>query len=216
MIYFIQAIDGGLIKIGLTSRPSIRLSQIQVWSPIILRILATMDGDSNVEVALHDRFRRHRRHGEWFDPDPEILDLIAQHEVMSQRCSRQSLRRRTTPTITQVYCPPSFLRWICSFADSEGISISDLVVRAAEHHAATVAFDVPPSVPSIPSRKKIDRSFGVFFIRTDPSWRAWLNQFADHLGVNNSRLICQSLADYGRSAYPVELPSFLQSCPKMT
>jgi hypothetical protein len=216
MIYFIQAVSGGLIKIGSTNQPSIRLSQIQSWSPVILRILATMDGDSDVEMALHERFCRHRRYREWFDPDPEVLDYISRHADEFQQRPWQSLRSRTTPTLTQVYCPSPFFQWIIDFADSEGISISDLVVRATEYHAATVDFDAPPSVPSISGRKSTNRNHGDFFIRTDPSWRAWLNLFADHLGVNNSRLICQSLANYGRSAFQVESPSYLKSWPKVT
>jgi hypothetical protein len=80
-VYFIQAEDGGPIKIGLAGDPTKRLSELQRTSPQRLRILATEPGSASHERELHERFAEHRLHGEWFAPCPELLALIDSSEV---------------------------------------------------------------------------------------------------------------------------------------
>jgi len=78
-IYFIQAVDGtGPIKIGSSDKPLCRLSQCSSWSPVPLKIIATVKGGLYHERALHERFAEHRLHGEWFAPAQELHLLIAQ------------------------------------------------------------------------------------------------------------------------------------------
>jgi hypothetical protein len=73
--YFIQAKEGGLIKIGYTSKhPEIRLRDLQIGSPQELTILATIPG--NVETSLHRLFANWRQHGEWFQACPELVSYI--------------------------------------------------------------------------------------------------------------------------------------------
>src|SRR4051794_40462184 len=76
MIYFIQA-ETGLIKIGFTDgNPAKRLAQLQVGSPVSLKLLKTTPGSAYDEAALHWRFREGRSHGEWFQPTPQLLEFI--------------------------------------------------------------------------------------------------------------------------------------------
>jgi len=77
-IYFIQAEAGGLIKIGITHNLKVRFNNLKNSCPIPLKILATIDGSADKEIELHERFATHRKHGEWFEPCPEILQLIEQ------------------------------------------------------------------------------------------------------------------------------------------
>jgi hypothetical protein len=73
-VYFIQAVNGGLIKIGVATDPAARLAEIQRMCPIPLRILAVRPGVGQPgEAALHRRFAAARRHGEWFEPTAELL-----------------------------------------------------------------------------------------------------------------------------------------------
>lgn len=75
-IYFVQAGDGGLIKIGIADNVVRRMTTIQSMCPQRLRLLATMPGSMQDEEALHNRFLQDRLHGEWFTPSPELMDFI--------------------------------------------------------------------------------------------------------------------------------------------
>lgn len=78
MIYFIQSADGtGPIKIGFAVDPQKRIAEIQRMSPTRLRTLATIDGDRATESVLHRGFSHLRAYGEWFRPEQELLDFIA-------------------------------------------------------------------------------------------------------------------------------------------
>jgi hypothetical protein len=79
-IYFIQAIEGGLIKIGLAADPKKRLAAMQAGCPIQLRVLGLIHGaDLFAERRLHRLFTADRRHGEWFEPSSQLLTYIAEH-----------------------------------------------------------------------------------------------------------------------------------------
>ena len=76
-IYFIQVGTSGPIKIGYTSKPiKQRLASLQSANPKPLRLIATLDGDLFTETELHQRFQPHRGLGEWFDPDPDLIQFI--------------------------------------------------------------------------------------------------------------------------------------------
>ena len=73
--YFIQGELTRRIKIGKTTLlPQDRLKQHQIGSPDKLILLATMDGDR--EAELHTEFSSYLVHGEWFSPEPRLLDFI--------------------------------------------------------------------------------------------------------------------------------------------
>lgn len=79
-VYFIQAIDGGPVKIGHAASIASRLKSLQTGSPVLLRVLATIPGAGQAgEAALHKRFVRSRSHGEWFRPTPGLMEYIARH-----------------------------------------------------------------------------------------------------------------------------------------
>lgn len=77
MIYFIQAVDGGPVKIGFAVEPKRRIAEIQRMSPSLLRVLALIDGDRKYEGELHRYFAKLRQYGEWFKAEQELLDFIA-------------------------------------------------------------------------------------------------------------------------------------------
>lgn len=78
MVYFIQAIDGGRIKIGTTIQLATRLKTLVKECEADLRVLAVIDGDRDVERGLHDRFSELRVAGEWFEPGDDLLGFIVQ------------------------------------------------------------------------------------------------------------------------------------------
>lgn len=68
-VYFVQAVNGGLVKIGVSNDPAGRLASLQCGCPLALRIVKTIDGVARTrEAEIHQQFAAYRVHGEWFDP----------------------------------------------------------------------------------------------------------------------------------------------------
>lgn len=73
--YFIQTQDDQrYIKIGSSANPDKRLKQIQGMSPTPLVMLNVIDTN---EFDLHQYFQHLNVYGEWFRPEKELLDFIA-------------------------------------------------------------------------------------------------------------------------------------------
>jgi hypothetical protein len=83
VIYFIQGIDGGPVKIGYTSSSDAqsRLASIQTGSPVKLIVRATLPGNVIDEAEWHRRFAEHRLSGEWFRATNGLADAIGQQIV---------------------------------------------------------------------------------------------------------------------------------------
>lgn len=73
-VYFIQAFGEKQlrqIKIGSSRNPTARLAELQVGSPVKLKLLGTVKCKSeqharSVERLAHNIFHKQRRRGEWF------------------------------------------------------------------------------------------------------------------------------------------------------
>jgi hypothetical protein len=74
-IYFVQPVDGGLVKIGRADNPEKRLRDMQVGSPLKLRLCSYHQADTDMELRLHLLFSKYREHGEWFKPCPALAAI---------------------------------------------------------------------------------------------------------------------------------------------
>jgi hypothetical protein len=72
--YFIQAVDGGNIKIGKAFDSEKRLKDHQCGSSKLLRLLGVLPEDR--ETEFHSRFSALREHGEWFRPEKPLMDYL--------------------------------------------------------------------------------------------------------------------------------------------
>lgn len=78
LVYFIQAGEGGPVKIGFTRQPvSRRLIQLGTAAPFGLRLLLTIAGAPETERHLHRAYRDHHAHREWFDLERRVLTKLA-------------------------------------------------------------------------------------------------------------------------------------------
>jgi len=77
VVYFIEAPSACLIKIGTTLNVAGRLKALRGGSPVPLRFLGCIEGDSSQEQKLHARFADYRKHGEWFQDVPKLRRFIA-------------------------------------------------------------------------------------------------------------------------------------------
>jgi len=75
-VYFLESADTGLIKIGFSTNVEQRARAIESMGGSAVRLLATKPGTFKTERRLHRRFAAWRTRGEWFEPNPALLDLI--------------------------------------------------------------------------------------------------------------------------------------------
>jgi hypothetical protein len=78
LIYFIQAKDGGPVKIGIAVDPGQRMRHLQNANSLKLNYLWLLPGDERAERKLHHRFRRDHLRGEWFFPSDDLLEYCHQ------------------------------------------------------------------------------------------------------------------------------------------
>lgn len=81
MIYLISHNDQ-FLKIGYTNNIKNRLSQLQCSSPIKLKLLHLIDGDTSLESDIHNMFRHIGASGEWFKYDESIIDYFSNKKCL--------------------------------------------------------------------------------------------------------------------------------------
>lgn len=72
-VYFIQAGEGGPVKIGFTDHIGRRISKMQSDNHERLRVIALYEGDQGAEVRIHEQLAAFRLRGEWFSPVENVL-----------------------------------------------------------------------------------------------------------------------------------------------
>lgn len=76
VVYFVQDVETGLIKIGYSGNFSARLSALKVMANNPLEVIFTHPGSFDLERRIHGILRQHRREGEWFEPHADLFALI--------------------------------------------------------------------------------------------------------------------------------------------
>jgi len=82
-VYFIYAKKARRIKIGYSNNPKKRICSIQTASPESLIQLAILDGERELEQAIHLHFHHLRENGEWFRAEGELFEWI--HRMRNKR-----------------------------------------------------------------------------------------------------------------------------------
>lgn len=75
-VYFVQAGEGGPIKIGVACNVEKRIGKMRVDNAAKLTLLGVIDGGRAEEKSLHNRFGDAWIRGEWFRPEPLLVDWI--------------------------------------------------------------------------------------------------------------------------------------------
>lgn len=118
MVYFMQRIDGGPIKIGTTINLHGRRRQLQGGFCPPLIVLAVAPGGAAEEAELHERFDHLcDDRAEFFRPDGELLDFIG------------SLQVNALPIETFRYAPPG-TKQVAYFLDPDLVEDVKLMARA--------------------------------------------------------------------------------------
>ena len=101
-VYMIQAGDGGAVKIGYSHSPIKRLAALQTSNQTSLQIMRVLDGGTDIEALLHQRFSHLHVVGEWFRFAPEMLSELGCVDLPIPMAAR-----RTIATTGRSGRPPS-------------------------------------------------------------------------------------------------------------
>jgi len=82
-LYFIECEVTGILKIGISKNPEKRLRNLQSSSPTKLKLRAVFANKGHWEQSLHKQFNYTHSHDEWFYPNNEIEQLLAQYECIN-------------------------------------------------------------------------------------------------------------------------------------
>lgn len=75
LVYVVQIMPDGPVKIGCAENVVRRLGQMKVDCPFPIRVLSILDGGYPLESRLHELFKSKRVGGEWFEPADDVMAL---------------------------------------------------------------------------------------------------------------------------------------------
>jgi hypothetical protein len=73
-VYFLEC--SGRIKIGHSANVKARMQQLTTGAPLELKLIATIDGDYRLELAIQRHLKPYRVKGEWFDDCGAVRSVI--------------------------------------------------------------------------------------------------------------------------------------------
>lgn len=146
MIYFMQAVGGGPIKIGVTDNLKTRHAGLESLYGTRLVILATMEGDQGREQEIHEQFA-HLRLGrtEQFRPEADLMGFIG----LSPSCEVdpkdvEAMPVRTLPSSLSLRGTREWRDWLNRYAKNKGMTVSKAVDEALLSFAVERGFELPP------------------------------------------------------------------------
>lgn len=137
VVYFLQSRPSGPIKIGTTTDLGRRMATLRAGLPITSELLCTLTGSRELESHFHETFKEHRLEGEWFEPVPELLDLIQRIKRVGDAVLPPGLvrsLREAPPKITAEGIRDEMKKLIgeCGMPFAFGESKKALLARAAQ------------------------------------------------------------------------------------
>lgn len=179
MIYFLQVIPGGPIKIGYSSSAdgALRIASLQTSCPWPLRLLGTITGEPEDERRFHKKLNRYRTNGEWFAPESEVLDLVGGligKDLAS--CSSEGV-------------------WSHILLDALPAHLYDMVLEISAHANVSIAHVLTEAARS-----------GLKFFR--PQWQQGRCPFVRPAAPVKARSFVSEIIDAGKAASKLERTSF--------
>lgn len=104
-VYFIQANEGGPVKIGWSDNPKRRLNQLQAAHHGTLNLLAAVPGGRDTEKSIHGRLDDYRVRGEWFEdcePVREVMAALQEACNLERQASSSANRQNGNARIAQL------------------------------------------------------------------------------------------------------------------
>jgi hypothetical protein len=208
MIYFVEAVGVGLIKIGVTGSLPERMRTLRAMSPVPLRCLGVMEGGIAEEEYMHGIFGHVCSHDEWFWPVPPLKRFITDNaRPVDEEELVLPLKRRQCPDKTTLYCPDGFAEWLRTFASSQGMSVTGIIDEAARHWAERHSHRMPPPLPEhvlTVAHNRHAKNTNHVMIPATAEWRGWFNDVADKTGRDVNKVMRAVLKAHAENiGYPL-------------
>jgi hypothetical protein len=146
MIYFMQPVAGGPVKIGCSDDVEQRREQLEAHYGRDMVILATMPGGIAEERAVHARFA-HLRFGrtEQFRPAPDLMAFIGRPLLVGSNPDAVEAMKATgaSPTV-RVYATARWAEWLERGARHCRTDVAKLIDAAVADYLRARGFDEPP------------------------------------------------------------------------
>ena len=75
-VYLMKSSATGYLKIGTSHKPAERAIKLQTGNGGKITIISLIRGGPTLEKRLHKMFSDYRKHGEWFEDDPRIIEFF--------------------------------------------------------------------------------------------------------------------------------------------
>jgi hypothetical protein len=142
MVYFMQAVGGGPIKIGFARNIGVRHEQLESQYGRSLIVLAAMEGGRKEEKEIHARFAHLRiDRTEQFTVSPELVEFIGQIMVVNAVEVRPMVSEHTVISIKMTV---QFRDWLQQVAEHEGISVVEFIEKAIIEYGIRCGLPDPP------------------------------------------------------------------------
>lgn len=146
MIYFLQSLDGGPVKIGFTDDFPARRKALENHYRRPLAVLATREGGRPEEAALHARFA-HLRLGrtEQFQPGPDLMEFIGRPLLVGANPEAAVAMNGLSNNILSIRGTPEWRAWLERFAARCRVTPTALLDLAVAEKAERDGFESPPA-----------------------------------------------------------------------
>lgn len=145
MIYALQPLDGGPVKIGFSSDVEARQKQLEATYGRPLALLATIEGGREEERAIHDRFAHLRLGGtEQFRPTPELMAFLGRPLLVDQNAKITEAIPAKNLLAIQIRGAPEWKAWVEEMAAFDRLSVAAMTDRALSRYAEMIGFKEPP------------------------------------------------------------------------
>jgi hypothetical protein len=147
VIYFVQPVDGGPIKIGCSENVDARVQQLQSLYKRPLSILKTLPGGRKEEMSIHKRFAHLRLgHTEQFRPASDLMEFIGGSLLVG--ANPETVEAMPMPSLKHGFvmrASPAWIDWLKRAAEYERTTVADFIDRAAADRARQNGFkEAPP------------------------------------------------------------------------
>jgi hypothetical protein len=144
VIYFLQPLDGGPVKIGHSADVDARRRQLESHYGRPLALLATMEGGREEEAVIHHQFRQHRLgRTEQFRPVPELLAFIGRPLLVDPNPEAVEPIEASIREI-RLLVSNAFADWLNRVARFDRTSAAALIDRAVTRYAREIGFSEEP------------------------------------------------------------------------
>lgn len=143
MVYLIQDLANGEVKIGYSKHPFTRQRQLecQLSKRDRVRLLIYMPGDIDLEANLHIEFASHRLHGEWFAKEATAA-AVSRFLAITLQSDERQCHKLNSKEDNNTYIKP-ICDWITFgfFYRGEAVKLNGEIVWLGKRYANDGVYD---------------------------------------------------------------------------